>query len=184
MKIVHEDYGGLNVQLREYRESDFLGLATLYKLFFNEMREWQGWGALKLEDKQAEKIARESLNHNSLVFVAEEKGNLVGFARIQLWDGAYFVREVFVKKSCRRRGVGSSLLAKCEEEVGRAGETSLYLMVEPKNLRSLNFLVKNGFDTLNTIELRKDFAEGGAPEREGEIQVLGIRLRLLKRKIL
>jgi hypothetical protein len=37
------------------------------------------------------------------MFVAEDYGKLVGFARIQLWDGAYFMREVFVAKSLEEK---------------------------------------------------------------------------------
>jgi GNAT superfamily N-acetyltransferase len=114
--------------------------------------------------------------------VAEENGELVGFARVQFWDGAYFVREVFVAKPFRRHDIGSKLLAKCEELVRRKGETSIYLTVEPKHSVSLSFLIHNGYDTLNMLELRKDFAQDGFLEKQGEVEILGHKLRLLKRK--
>ncbi|MDH5495104.1 MAG: GNAT family N-acetyltransferase, partial [Candidatus Bathyarchaeota archaeon] len=114
---------------------------------------------------------------------AEYYGKLIGFARVQLWDGAYFVREVFVAKSFRRKGVGSKLLARCEDLVRKNGETSIYLTVEPKHSVSLNFLNHNGYDTLNMLELRKDFAQNSILEKQGEVNILGHRLCLLKRKI-
>ncbi|MFQ6068631.1 MAG: GNAT family N-acetyltransferase [Candidatus Bathyarchaeia archaeon] len=171
------------MNIRRYQNRDFNDLACLYKAFFNEMREWQGWGQLKLDEKEAVETAKESLEENSWVFVAEDSGKLVGFARVQLWDGAYFVREVFVAKSFRRKGVGSKLLAKCEDFVRRRGETSIYLSVEPKHSASLNFLIHNGYDTLNMLELRKDFVQTDFLERQGEVEILGHKLRLLKRKI-
>jgi GNAT superfamily N-acetyltransferase len=151
--------------------------------FFNEMREWQGCEGLKLDMKEADKVARESLDHNSAVFVCEKQGELVGFARIQFWDGAYFVREVFVKKPFRRKGVGSKLLASCEDFVLKNGETSVYLIVEPKHSVSIQYLIRNGYDTLNMLELRKDLSADGFPERQGKVEILGHELRLLKRKI-
>jgi hypothetical protein len=49
----------LVVEVRRYSRGDFPGLACLYRAFFNEMREWQGWNSLKLDQKEAEATARE-----------------------------------------------------------------------------------------------------------------------------
>jgi ribosomal protein S18 acetylase RimI-like enzyme len=77
------------------------------------MREWQGWEQLKLSDKEAAETAKESLDKCSWVFIAEDSGKLAGFSRVQLWEGAYFIREIYVTKPFRRQGVGSRLLARC-----------------------------------------------------------------------
>jgi len=168
--------------IREYREKNFTDLTHLYRDFFNEMREWQGWEQLRLDEKEAEKTAKESQDKNSYIFVAVDSGRLVGFSRIQFWDGAYFIREVFIAKPFRRRGLGSKLLEKCEDLVRKKGETSIYLSVEPKHSVSINFLIHNGYDTLNMFELRKDFTQTSLLERQGEVEILGHKLRLLKRK--
>lgn len=170
------------MDIRRYQNNDFNDLARLYRDFFNEMREWQGLEQLKLDEKEAVETAKESLDSNSQMFVAEDYGKLVGFARIQLWDGAYFMREVFVAKSFRRKNVGSKLLARCEDFVRKNGETSIYLTVEPKHSVSLNFLIHNGYDTLNMLEIRKDLTQNPILERQGEIEILGHKLHLLKRK--
>ena len=171
------------MRIRRLHISDFKALSRLYRAFFNEMREWQGWEQLKLDQRQAEEIARESIGEGSWVFVAEDSAMLVGFARVQLWDGAYFVREVFVTRPFRRQSVGSRMLASCESLVRRKGETSVYLSVEPLHSISLKFLIRNGYDTLNTIELRKDLTRSSLTERLGNVSVLGHRLRLLRRTV-
>jgi len=171
------------VKIRRFQESDFHDLSTFYRDFFNELRDSQGRERVKLDEKEADKIARESLEGNSLIFVAENHRKLVGFARIQFWDGAYFVREVFVEKTLRRKGVGSKLLASCEEFVLKNGETSIYLTVEPKHSVSIEYLIHNGYDTLNMLELRKDLAADCSPERQDKVEILGHKLRLLKRNI-
>ena len=135
---------------------------------------------MKLDDKQAEETTKQSLNNNSVIFVARDHEKLIGFAKVQLWDGAYFVREVFVEKPFRRKSVGSKLLARCEHLAQRNGETSIYLTVEPKHSASIQYLICNGYDTLNMLELRKDLAKENRPARQGKIDVLGHRLRLLK----
>jgi GNAT superfamily N-acetyltransferase len=171
------------MNVRKYQKDDFHALSRLYGDFFNEMREWQGWEQLKLDESGAEETASESLGGGSTVFLAEDSGRLVGFARVQFWDGAYFVREVFVEKIARRKGVGSKLLASCEDLVQKIGEKSICLTVEPRHSVSIEFLVHNGYDTLNMLELRKDLAKPDSPERHGNVEILGHKLRLLKRKI-
>jgi GNAT superfamily N-acetyltransferase len=171
------------VNIRAYQESDFKELAGLYRDFFNEMRDWQGWEQLKLDKKEATETAAESLGSNSRVFVAEDRKKLIGFARVQLWDGAYFVREVFVARPYRMTGVGTELLKTCEDWVRKEGETSIYLTVEPKHSVSLQFLIRNGYDTLNMLELRKELVETDFPERAGQIEILNHKLRLLKRRL-
>jgi hypothetical protein len=74
------------------------------------------------------------------------------------------------------------LLARCEDFVRKNGETSIYLTVEPKHSVSLNFLIHNGYDTLNMLEIRKDLTQNSILERQGEIEILGHKLHLLKRK--
>jgi len=171
------------VKVRKFQESDFHDLSSFYRDFYNELRDSQGWEGLKLDEKEGDKVARESLDNSSVIFVAENHKNLVGFARVQFWDGAYFVREVFVVKPLRRKGIGSKLLANCEEFVLKNGETSIYLAVEPKHSVSIEYLIKNGYDTLNMLELRKDFAQDDSPERQDSVEILGHKLRLLRRNI-
>ncbi len=171
------------MKTRDYNNSDFDSLAHLYRNFFNEMREWQGWEKLKLDEHEAAETTRESLTGDSHVFVAEEDKKLAGFARVQLWDGAYFVREVYGEKSFRRKNVGSKLLTNCEEFAQTNGESSIYLTVEPKHSVSLQFLIRNGYDTLNMLELRKDSIKTSMVRRQGAIDILGHRLHLLKRKM-
>lgn len=171
------------VMIRRFQEGDFQLLSSFYSDFYNELRESQGWKGTRLEKKEADQVARESLEGRSQVFLAENHRELVGFARVQFWEGAYFVREVFVKKPFRRKGVGSKLLASCEEFVLKNGETSIYLAVEPKHAVSIEYLIHNGYNTLNMLELRKDLTMDNFPERQDTIVIQGHKLRLLKRRI-
>jgi hypothetical protein len=52
--------------------------------------------------------------------------------------------------------------------------------VEPKHSVSLSFLIENGYDTLNMLELRKDLSLTDFPNRHGMVEILGHKLRLLK----
>ena len=177
--------GAEEVVIRKFQDSDFQILSSFYMEFYNEMREWQGWEESKLDKKESDQVARKSLRGGSQVFLAQINKEPIGFVRLQFWEGAYFVREVFVKKPFRRSGVGSKLLASCEEFALKNGELSLFLTVEPKHTISIKYLIHNGYDTLNMLELRKDLTVDARShsERQGQVEILGHKLRLLKRKI-
>jgi GNAT superfamily N-acetyltransferase len=178
-----ESRGGLvTVVIRRFQERDFRGLSSFYMDFYNELRESQGWDGPKLDKKASDKAAKESLGGESQILLAENHGELVGFARVQFWEGAYFVREVFVNKQSRRKGIGSKLLASCEDFVLEKGETSLYLTVEPKHSVSIEYLIRNGFDTLNMLELRKDLTTDSSPKRQGTVEILDHKFQLLERE--
>jgi GNAT superfamily N-acetyltransferase len=168
------------MKIRKYRSADFAQLEVLYRGFFTELRKSQGLKNPEVSRKEAKEITSESVK-NSWIFVAEEHSKLIGFSRIENWESTYFVREVFVEQPHRRRGIASELLVTCENLVKKKGESSIFLTVEPKHSASINFLLSNNYDTLNMLELRKDFLTKNAPEREGAIEILGHRFQLLKR---
>lgn len=172
---------GSSMIVRKYKKSDFSGLGNLYQKLFTELRTRQGYRKPRVAMKQALEIAAESVKRNSWVLLAEDDSGLIGFSRVQILEGAYFVREVFVVQEQRRRGVGSRLLAACEELVKQKGETSIFLSVEPKNSASIKYLIHNGYDTLNMLELRKDFSIRTAPTREDSTKLLNHTFQLLKR---
>jgi GNAT superfamily N-acetyltransferase len=169
------------MRVRRYLPSDFAGLSALYQKFFTELRASQGWQVSAIKREDAEEITSQSVKRGSWVFVAEDRGRLIGFSRVIAWEEAYFIREVYVEEPHRRRGMGSRLLAACEKLVQERGETSIFLTVEPKHSGSIEYLVSNGYDTLNMLELRKDLSLRTAPKREDNIEILGHTFQLLKR---
>ena len=143
------------IVVREYDVKDFPALCNLVAEFFSHHRRLNGRGPLP-PDEAATLIPRDMLQESSYLLVAEptQGGNIVGFCRIELHEGAYFLRELGVASSWRIRGVGTELLREAEAYIKSKGETNLYLSVVPRNIDAIRFFVRRGYDVINTIELR------------------------------
>ena len=143
------------IVVREYDMKDFSALCDLVAEFFSHHQRLNGRGPLP-PDEAATLIPRDMLQESSHILVAEPKegGNIIGFCRIELHEGAYFLRELGVASSWRIRGVGTALLREAEAYIKAKDETNLYLSIVPRNVDAVRFFVRRGYDIINTIELR------------------------------
>jgi GNAT superfamily N-acetyltransferase len=142
---------------------DLPDLAPLYRAFFNVHRRFLGNPA-PLTDAEGAEAAREALAQPQswiLVVDDEETGGLVGFVRWEEREGAFFGRELFVQPEHRGQGLGTRLQEAVERRVGAAGADAFFISVLPHNREMLAFAHRWGYDTLNTLELRKEMG----PER-------------------
>ena len=164
---------------RFHKPSDFVGLVSLYHDFFACHRQLLGNSA-PLTNTEALEITRESLRQKqSWLIVAEEQetGQLVGFARWEEREGAFFGRELFVCPEHRGQGIGARLLEEVERKVQQAGSDALFISIIPQNRRMLAFSVRHGYDTLNTVELRKEL--GNEQSRRKTITLFGLKFKII-----
>ncbi len=146
------------VTIRRMRNEDVEEVGKMYSDFYSYHRRIMGsdvtyspeWGIEELRAVEG------------TVLVALDGSEIVGFARVKEDEGAYFLKEIYVKPEHRGRGVGKSLLKACEEEAGG----NLYASVIPANLTALDFFLREGYSFLNSLELTR--ADG-----EVETVVLG-----------
>jgi GNAT superfamily N-acetyltransferase len=166
------------IRIRLYTSDDFPALIPLFRDFFTMHHQLLG-RAEPLTGDEATVIARESLGQpRSWTIVAEdESGQLVGFARWEERDGAFFGRELFVRPEYRRQGIGTRLQEEVERRVGQAGADAFFISLVPHNQRMLAFAYRRGYDTLNTVELRKEL-KGDQPRR-GQATLLGLQFKLI-----
>lgn len=146
------------VTIRRMREEDVEEVGRMYADFYSYHRRIMGsdvayppeWGIEELRAVEG------------TVLVAVDGSEIVGFAGVREEEGAYFLKEIYVKPERRGRGVGKSLLKACEEEA----QGRLYASVIPANLAALDFFLREGYSFLNSLELTR--ADG-----EVETVVLG-----------
>ncbi len=149
-----------DIIIRPYDLPDFASLCQLVAEFFSFHRNLAGRGPMPPEEA-ATIIPTDMLRPECTILIAEQKANggVVGFCRIENHEGAYFLRELMVTEKYRLRGIGSSLLNAAEKFIYDAGESNLYLSLLPRNTVALRFFVRNGYNTINTIELRKPLSD-------------------------
>jgi len=110
-----------------------------------------------------------------MLFGYESGGRLLGLIRFREDHGTYWLEDLVVDERERGTGIGRRMLQWAEEWVRSRGAQSLFLDVVPANLEALDFFLSQGYEYLNTIELRKNFHE--TPPK-AEISFLGRRLKI------
>ncbi|MFH1820471.1 MAG: ribosomal protein S18-alanine N-acetyltransferase [Candidatus Nealsonbacteria bacterium] len=90
--------------------------------------------------------------YESCFFVAEEKGEIIGFVlgRISKTQGT--IKKIAVNQEYRGQGIGQALLEKILEIFKKQGVKEAIARVRLDNKISLSFLKKTGFKTSKTIE--------------------------------
>jgi GNAT superfamily N-acetyltransferase len=167
------------IQIRSHTQEDLPGLLPLFRGFFTLHRQFLG-GTAPLTDAEAQQIVLEATSQpQSWLIVAEEgeTGQLVGFARWEERGGAFFGRELFVRAEHRDQGIGTRLQEEVERHVREAGAAAFFVSVVPHNRHMLAFAHRRGYDTLNTVELRKELA-GGQPRR-GEVVLFDLEFKVI-----
>lgn len=162
--------------IRPYDVKDFEGLSKLVAEFFSFHHRLNGRGPLPQEEA-AMIIPRDMLQETAHILVAEvpDRNEIIGFCRIELHEGAYFLREIGVTENWRIRGVGTALLRAAEYHIQSAGETNLYLSVVPRNIDAVRFFVRRGYDIINAMELRTEVPEERIQRKP--LYFLGLQLR-------
>ena len=164
------------VNIREYEVMDFASLTQLVAEFFTFHHRLNERGPMPPEEA-ATIIPEDMVHEASHILVAETIDNkeIVGFCRIELHEGAYFLRELGVTEKWRIRGVGTELLRAAEEYIKGMGETNLYLSVVPRNIDAVRFFVRRGYDIINTMELRTKVPEEKVQRKA--LHFLGLQFR-------
>lgn len=125
----------MNITVREFEESDRPALRDLYVASRNAAFHWNPASA-----HQALDFDRDTAGEIILVALAE--GGIVGFASI--WAADSFLHHLFVHPSAFRRGVGTTLLARC---AGYCSKTPTLKCVK-ENVNAMAFYQSRGWTVL------------------------------------
>jgi len=102
-------------------------------------------------------LESEILNPESIYIIAKRNNEIVGFAGI--WDDTYnmHITNIAVKKSYRKKGIGSILLKKLIQITKEKSKESITLEVNELNEVAINLYLKNNFKILGK---RKKYYNG------------------------
>ncbi len=166
-------------RVRPSTSKDQLSLLPLFQDFFNYHRGLLG-NATPMSDAEALEIVKDALSQGGswlVIAEQEETGKILGFVRWEEREGACFGRELFVLPECRGKGIGKMLMAEMEQRVSEAGADALFISVVPQNRNMLAFACTHGYDTLNTVELRKELA--GEGRRRDTVTLFGLEFKII-----
>ncbi|RME68437.1 MAG: ribosomal-protein-alanine N-acetyltransferase, partial [Nitrospirae bacterium] len=93
-----------------------------------------------------EMFLQELKSSESLLFVAEDMGRVVGYIVTRLLGGGHSeIRVLAVRPDFRRRGVGSALLERALKALYYRGAQKVYLEVRKSNTPARKLYLKAGF---------------------------------------
>ena len=165
--------------IRPCKDGDLPKLNDLYRGFYTlHHQDFSGGQAMSTEGAEAS-VKEFRAKADSWILVAErDSAQVVGFVRFERRDGCFSGRELFVHPNWRRRGIGTALLDAQEKWIREQGGNAVYLSVVPANRGMFGFIFNRGYDTLNTVELCKDFDPEKAARRRSEMEFLGLPFKL------
>lgn len=146
-----------SIKIRSYHAKDLEACRTLWK----ELTEWHreiyhdssigGDQPGFFFDKHLATVGAEQL------WVAERDSSVIGLVGLESRDNELFVEPLVVASDHRGNGFGSKLLEKAIFEAKQQGAKSLSVRPVARNHRVIQFLFKQGFQTLGHIQLFIDF---------------------------
>jgi [ribosomal protein S18]-alanine N-acetyltransferase len=133
------------MRVRTYNPDDFAALYEIEEMCFLPAFRFSRRYMKELLDKP-----------NSAAWIAEVEGEIAGFAVVEWTKEANgtnaYVDTIEVATAFRRQGLGSELLAKCEESARDVGAVVFWLHVEDGNIGAISLYQARGFDCLGTEE--------------------------------
>ena len=156
------------------------GLENLMFMFFEELRNKQGWRSPKREE--IEKVAQRAFLSNDIVLMAYEDEDPACFIRVSTRheEMVFWVEEIFVRPNFRGRGIARKLVEAAEKEVLERGDVSLYLFVLPQDKNAILFRKSMGYTTI--MELVKDLRHIKRDEKLLTLEFLGEKFEIFEWK--
>ncbi|MCU1678578.1 MAG: ribosomal-protein-alanine N-acetyltransferase [Frankiales bacterium] len=123
--------------LRRMRWWDIEPLLPLEHDLFGD----ESWSAISFWSE----LAQPSTRH---YVVAEDAGELVGWAGLAAWTGEAFVQTIAVRRDRQRMGLGRALLGDLMAEARRRGERHVMLEVRANDERAQRMYARAGFEPI------------------------------------
>lgn len=155
-----------SIKIRKARQSDIEAIAEIkvmgWKTAYRGIIDDEYLNSMSLSD-QADNFK----NSYSLetIFVAETENEILGFCRFYEYDNAVYedkeidceIREIYVRPSMKRMGIGSQLFGHTYLYLKNKGKKKLYLGCFKKNVNAIRFYEKMGGVSTdeNTISINR-----------------------------
>jgi GNAT superfamily N-acetyltransferase len=148
------------ITIRKYHPSDLESCRSLWE----ELTEWHrhiyedpnigGSDPGRFFDEHLSKVGTDNL------WVAVQDGAVVGLTGLMGEGEEAEVEPLVVNETCRKKGIGGSLMEHVMAEARRRGVR--YLSVRPvaRNVEAIGFFFNRGFVNIGHVELFMDLSEG------------------------
>ena len=106
-------------------------------------------GLFPLSGMTPEKV-RSLMRLGQVFWVAKREREFIGFLHFIQRPKSIFIKGIGVRPDFEGMGLGTALLAACEEHALQSGFTKLLLVASAEDQRTVSFYGKNGFSVVKT----------------------------------
>lgn len=144
----------MSVQIAELNELDNIApLIAKFRVELNSLKR-----ICSDENIQAAKEElSDYLNRKYPVFIAKKESSYIGYCVCRIDENVVWLESLYVLPEYRRTGIATKLFNTAQQLAKSYGEETLYIYVHPNNDGMIAFLRRNGYSTLNLIEIRKKY---------------------------
>ena len=143
------------MELKQYALTDEKIMINMIKDF------WKDHNGEDEDDEEARAdLIKWSKETSDRLYLFKEDDEVLGFAHLGSRGASIdWLEHLYVKKDHRKKGVVSKAIELLEAIV-KEYSISMYIEVAARNLEAMDLYHRLGYDTLNTITIRKDFTGG------------------------
>lgn len=167
----------MNVNIREYRETDFESCKQLWHELTQRHRDIYFDQSIGGEDPG---VAFEHyLEKTNLagVWVVEQDGLLLGMAGLQVNGDEAEIEPIIISSNFRSQGIGTLLIEKLKAEA--KGRGMIYLSIRPvaRNIEAIKCFYRAGFSLLGHIDMFLDLSNEDDPSWKAGVTIHGNEFR-------
>jgi len=149
----------MEYKIQQATRGDIEELSLLLKAFRNEHSSLLG-GKTEYTLQEAQEEVKSVLESPACGYlIIESDGEMAGFRRWELHEGFYFTREMYVREDMRGRGFSKAMIRHFETWARKEGQDIACISSIPANDPMIDIARSEGYDILNTIEMRKDLKD-------------------------
>jgi ribosomal protein S18 acetylase RimI-like enzyme len=169
----------MDVAVREYRESDYAAVRSLYGELAQHHAEIYGDSSIAGNDPSRGMDGYLKRSNRIGAWVAENNGLVVGFVGLLETiseEGVAEIEPLVVKTDSRGEGIGSKLVKYVKNEAIKKGFKFITIKPELRNEEAFKLYVKLGFNLIGGVELFQDLMPERGRKWKSGVEILGQKL--------
>ncbi len=154
----------MSIEIREANKSDLVKMSKLWSQLAEMHQEIMEEYTLADNARQEwVKFMEDSIDNNLVSFIAEERGEIIGFVSVSLRKRAPIfkfkkigaIMDLIIKEERREEGIGTSLVLQAESWIRERGFDLAVLTVAPENKGAIKFWENLGYKTYLHKKLKR-----------------------------
>lgn len=146
-----------NVKVIDVTDRNYMNLIFL-KDEYNQFLDRYNGQPVQSDTDNAQDQLEELLDSGFRIFAASEHGRFLGYIVLDESVNQIRLKELYVRKDMRRKGIATMLMKKAEQAASEAGLDEVTNTVQPDNQAMIAFLNSCGYNTLGMLEVHKGTA--------------------------